>query len=162
MRLESTVGRDTLLYGAPLAAVRFNWQMRSETKEGWTDEKRSVPSRSQRGRQSETWRPQQPQSPPPPEQQDQPIRDRWGESQKNLRPLVWGLDPFIAGLGHGARGLPKVGEETLFEGMVIMDPGRAKSDGDLLGLPGGSGEDNREGGRGFKPAYFLRVSENIT
>lgn len=55
----------------------------------------------------------------------------------------------------GVPGLPKVGEETLFEGAVIMDPGRAKRDGDLPGPPGGSGEDDRGGGRGLEPAYFF-------
>ena len=62
----------------------------------------------------------------------------------------------------GVPGLPKVGEETLFEEPAIMDPGRAKRDGDLPGPLGGRGEDDR-GGRGFVPTYFLwvRVSENM-
>ena len=48
-------------------------------------------------------------------------------------------------------GLPKVAEETLLEGTVIADPGRAGRDGDLPAPPGESGEDGRGGGRGFKP-----------
>jgi hypothetical protein len=55
----------------------------------------------------------------------------------------------------GVPGLPGVGEETLFEGPAIMDPGRAKRDGDLPGPPGGSGEDDRGGGRGLEPTYFF-------
>jgi hypothetical protein len=60
----------------------------------------------------------------------------------------------MAELKLGVPGLPKVGEETLLEGTAIMDPGRAKRDGDLPGPPGGSGEADR-GGRGFDPTYFF-------
>ena len=63
----------------------------------------------------------------------------------------------MAGPKLGVPGLPGVGEETLSEGPTIMDPGRAKHDGDLPGPPGGSGEGDRGGGRGFE----VRVSENI-
>lgn len=44
--------------------------------------------------------------------------------------------------------------ETLFEGPATMDPGQAKRDGDLLGPPGGSREDDR-GGRGLVPTHFF-------
>ena len=92
-------------------------------------------------------------------------RSAWWKPKelRGLRPLPWILDLFKAELKLGLPGLPKVGEEILFEGPAIMDPGRAKRDGDLLGPLGGSGEDDRRGGRGFKPTYFfwVRVSENI-
>ena len=51
----------------------------------------------------------------------------------------------------GVPGLPKVEEETLLEGTVIADPGSARHDGDLPAPLGESGEDDRGGGRGFKP-----------
>jgi len=72
-----------------------------------------------------------------------------------LRPLPWRLDLFMAEPKLGVPGLPKVGEATLFEGPAIMDPGRVKRDGDLPGPLGGSGEDDRGGGRGFEPTYFF-------
>ena len=55
----------------------------------------------------------------------------------------------------GVPSLPKVGEETLLEGTVIMDPGRAGRDGDLPVPPDEGGEDDRGGGRGFGPVYFF-------
>ena len=61
----------------------------------------------------------------------------------------------MAELKLGVVGLPKVGEETLLEEKAIMDPGRARRDGDLPGPPGGRGEGDRVGGRGFEPTYFF-------
>ena len=74
----------------------------------------------------------------------------WG-----LRPLIWRLDLFTGELKLGVPGRLGMGEETLFEGPAITDPGRAKRDGDLPGPPGGSGEDDRGGGRGLVPSYLF-------
>ena len=61
------------------------------------------------------------------------------------------LDLPIAEPKFGVLGLPKVREETLFEEPAIVGPGRATRHGDIPGPPGGSGEEGRGGGRGFKP-----------
>ena len=63
--------------------------------------------------------------------------------------------PVHGGTEAWCTGSSKGGRETLLEGPAIMDPGRAKRDGDLPGPPGGSGEDDRGGGRGFEPTYFF-------
>lgn len=65
------------------------------------------------------------------------------------------LDLFMAELKPGVPGRPKEGDETLFEEAAIMDPGRAKRDGDLPGPPGGRGEEDRGGESGFEPTYFF-------
>jgi len=72
-----------------------------------------------------------------------------------LRLRLWRLNLFIAEPKLCVPGLPKVGDETLFDGPEIVDPGRAKRDGDLSGPPGGRGEDDQGGGRGFEPTYFF-------
>jgi hypothetical protein len=58
-----------------------------------------------------------------------------------------------------------MGNETLFQGPALVDPGRAKRDEDLPGHPGGSGEDDqgrrKEGGGSRCPHFFERASENI-
>lgn len=62
----------------------------------------------------------------------------------------------------GVEGRPKVGEETLPpEGCCIIDPGRARRDGERP--PGGSGEEERVGSPMPDPVYFfwVKVKENI-
>lgn len=98
------------------------------------------------------------QSPSPPGVAGSAVsRSAWWKPRElgGLRLLPWILDLFIAEPKLGVPGLPKVGEETLFEEPAIMDPGRASRDGDRPGPPGGSGEDDRGGGRGFEPTYFF-------
>ena len=53
-------------------------------------------------------------------------RSGWGKPRElgGRRLLPWMLDLFMVELKFGVPGLPKVGEEILFEEPAIIDPGR--------------------------------------
>ena len=85
-------------------------------------------------------------------------REAWWKPREfgGLRPRPWRLDLFIAEPKLRVPGLPEVGDETLFDGLETMDPGRAKRDGDLPGPPGG--RERMIGGRGVEGDSSPRTS----